>query len=80
MLTKYEVETYYPNENAYVAGSDYAKCQGLEVRNTGCSNYWLRYTKYTNKASYVAHGGACDYNADCNYTYYGVRAVCWITL
>ena len=88
LLSSKEASTYYTSSTARQAkGSDYAKCQGLEIYSSnGNSPWWLRSPGNYN----VSSDGACqayyvnvDGYIDYYYVYctvYGVRPACWIKL
>ena len=60
-------------------GTDYAKCQGLDLRSdfddkyNGFSDWWLRTPGfYTNSPCFIINGRVSDYGCDVNYTSKGV--------
>ena len=84
LLSRKEATTYYTSSTARQAkGSDYAKCQGLEVYSSnGNSYWWLRSpSDYPGYARSVVYNGSIDYSIDfVNLTRNGVRPACWITI
>ncbi len=55
-------------------GTDYAKCQGVNVAPGGTSPWWLRSAGYTSAAVCSVHAaGSLYYNYNAYYTYYGIR-------
>ncbi len=58
-------------------GTDYAKCQGLFVRDTGFSRWWLRTAgNFSNGVCTVDSGGAFYLGGSTNFNDYGVRPAC----
>lgn len=79
-------EAYYSDELVKQAkGTDYAKCQGLEVSKTsgyqGNSSWWLRSPDFSDalNASCISIDGGL-YASRAMLTYYGIRPACWIDL
>jgi hypothetical protein len=62
-------------------GSDYAKCQGLNVKNNN-SYWWLRspYSNYYAIDAYSADYNGSIYSSKVYCTNGGVRPACWIKL
>ena len=84
LLSYEEATTYYTSSTARQAeGSDYAKCQGLDVyKSNGNSYWWLRSSPYSNHA-YYGYGVYYDgtiYYGEVGYAIGGVRPACWINL
>ena len=87
LLSYKEAAIYYTSGTARQAkGSDYAKCQGLDVYSSnnsanGNSGWWMRspHSSYAMYAYYFDFGGNFN-NVIVNYTTEGVRPACWINL
>ena len=61
--------------------SDYAKCQGLNVKSDGTSPWWLRSAGYTSVAVCSVHAsGVLYYHYNVYYTYYGIRPAMTVDL
>ena len=83
LLSSEEATTYYTSGTARQAkGSDYAKCQGLEVYSSNGNSWWWLRSPHRITADF-----ASDVNGDGNITSlqvgrtnYGVRPACWINL
>ena len=81
LLSYKEANTYYTDSTARQAkGSDYAKCQGLEVDGSN-SYWWLRspHRVHANFALDVSDDGNLT-GLEVSCTNYGVRPACWINL
>lgn len=81
LLSYEEATTYYANNTERTAqGTDYAKCQGLQVCN-GNGDWWLRspHYKYAYTHYVVNYDGDIDFYR-INRTFLGVRPACWINL
>ena len=82
-LSYTEASTYYTDDTSRVVGfTDYAKSQGLFAwpNSPTIGQYWLRSPCDDNKAWHVSETGEIsDSFGDTVNTYYGIRAVCWIT-
>lgn len=79
LASKKEVEKFYINANDRIAsGSDYAKCQGLYVKN----NYseWLLRSPYNARKSYVVSLSGTISSDYVTHVRYGIRPVCRIKL
>lgn len=79
LASKKEVEKFYINANDRIAsGSDYAKCQGLYVKN----NYseWLLRSPYNAGKSYVVSLSGTISSDYVTHVRYGIRPVCRIKL
>ena len=82
LLSNSEAKTYFANYiSRQVHGTDYAKCQGLQVFYGNYSFWWLRSPcgNYGLAARLVDNGGYI-YSYSVNYASYGVRPAMWINL
>jgi len=54
LLDRNSVETYLANKNFRIKfGTDYAKCMGLEVNESGIGNYWIDYARYVDQSGEI---------------------------
>ena len=82
LLSYKEVKKYFSSgEERQAQGSEYAKCQGLEISYNNDMYYWLRSPDYSEDyiAGYVSSRTFNNYQR-VYYTNIGVRPVCWINL
>ena len=84
LLSYQEAKTYYSTNDARKAfGTDYAKCQGLNVSNT-CAPWDLRSPAYNSTygtySTYVDAQGLATKGIILTTTSNGVRPACWIEL
>ena len=83
LLSYKEATTYYTSETARQAkGSDYAKCQGLEVNSSNGNSYWWLRSPHKKDANFAldVNGNGYTTSLEVSRTEYGVRPACWINL
>ncbi len=83
LLSYKEAKTYCSSDNSRKAqGTDYAKSQGLWVKNNGNSCYWFRSPNEENSyyGDVVGFDGGIYSNYGVDDTDFGVRAACWVKL